>query len=281
MSSIYETLDFASDFFGQPDRNKQKISRREYRTQDVDYYRQGLDSTGIKVSDPERWSDIDPDEDKGEDRKRDIDISQIGVSEGDSESTSDIGNLSSGIDNALSSSSSLNNINASFVDYNTSLQNAGFQDRSQSFLSKQFGISLASMPQSGKEAKKDITNTFTTEKGRQSLAVSAAKKGMSLLGFNPIATNLLSGFITGRTVLDPLGQPSYRPNHAILGTVMDVNLSIQSNNIAQSIAAMNANNLTGYGGKKSPTGYFGYVGGQLVSRSPLGKTYTGTYEFRY
>ena len=62
MSDIFATLDFASDFFGQPDRNKQKISRREYISQDVDYYRQGLDSTGIKVSDPERWSDIDDDD---------------------------------------------------------------------------------------------------------------------------------------------------------------------------------------------------------------------------
>lgn len=273
MSDIFATLDFASDFFGQPDRNKQKISRREYISQDVDYYRQGLDSTGIKVSDPERWSDID---DGDEDRKRDIDISQVGVSEGDNESTSDIGNLSSGVDNALSSSSSLGNINASFVDYNTSLQNAGFKDRSQSFLSKQFGISLASMPQSAKEAKEDV-KSLNTEKGIQTLATSAAKKAMGLLGVNPIATSLLSGFVTGTRVQDPLGQPSYRPNHAVLGTIMDINFSIQSNNISQSIAAMNANNATGYGGKKSPTGFFGYVNGQVVSRAPLGKTYTGTY----
>ena len=273
MSSIFETLDFASDFFGQPDRNKQKISRKEYRTQDVDYYRQGLDSTGIKVSDPERWSDID---DGNEDRKRDIDISQVGVSEGDNESTADIGNLSSGVDNALSSSSSLGNINASFVDYNTSLQNAGFKDRSQSFLSKQFGISLASVPQSGKEAKEDI-KSLKTEKGIQTLATSAAKKAMGLLGVNPIATSLLSGFVTGTTVQDPLGNPSYRPNHAVLGTVMDINFSIQSNNIAQSIAAMNANLDVPYS-QRGAVGYFGYdpTNGQVISRAPLGMTWTGT-----
>jgi hypothetical protein len=270
MSDIFATLDFASDFFGQPDRNKQKISRREYISQDVDYYRQGLDSTGIKVSDPERWSDID---DNDEDRKRDIDISQVGISEGDNESTADIGNLSSGVDNALSSSSSLGNINASFVDYNTSLQNAGFKDRSQSFLSKQFGISLASVPQSGKEAKEDI-KSLKTEKGIQTLATSAAKKGLGLLGINPIATSLITGFATGTKVQDPLGQPSFRPNHAVLGTVMDINFSMQSNNISQSIAAMNANLDVPYS-QRGAVGYFGYINGQVVSRAPLGKTFTG------
>ena len=273
MSSLFEILDFSNDFFGQSDRKQEKLKRRNFISQDVDYYKQGLDSTGIKVSDPERWSDIDDDD---EDKKRDVDISQVGSGDDNQQSNTDISNLSSGIDNALSSSSSLNNINASFIDYNTSLQNAGFKDRSQSFLSQQFGISLASTPQSAKEAKQDVVGSFTTEKGRQSLAMSAAKKGLGLLGFNPIATGLASGFVTGKTVQDPLGQPSYRPDHAVLGTVMDINFSIQSNNISQSIAAMNANNLTGYGGQKSPTGFFGYIGGQLVSRAPLGKTFTGT-----
>jgi len=273
MSSLFEILDFSNDFFGQSDRKQEKLKRRNFINQDVDYYKQGLDSTGIKVSDPERWSDIDDDD---EDKKRDVDISQVGSGDDNQQSNTDISNLSSGIDNALSSSSSLNNINASFIDYNTSLQNAGFKDRSQSFLSQQFGISLASTPQSAKEAKQDVVGSFTTEKGRQSLAMSAAKKGLGLLGFNPIATGLASGFVTGKTVQDPLGQPSYRPDHAVLGTVMDINFSIQSNNISQSIAAMNANNLTGYGGQKSPTGFFGYIGGQLVSRAPLGKTFTGT-----
>mgnify|MGYP003116652134 FL=1 len=41
------------------------------------------------------------------------------------------------------------------------------------------------------------------------------------------------------------------------------------------MTAMNANNLTGYRGAKSPTGFFGYIGGQLVSRAPNGKSYTG------
>jgi len=273
MSSIFETLDFANDFFGQPNRNKEKVSRRDYRTGYIDYYDQSLDTTGIKA-------DLSRVKSPDEDEKREVDITQVGFDEPegqDSDVMSNMANLSSGVENALSSSSSLSNINASFVDYNTSLQNAGFKDRSQSFLSKNFGISLASMPQSGKEAKTDIVGTFTTEKGREALAVSAAKKGLGLLGVNPIATSLLSGFATGTTVQDPLGNPSYRPNHAVLGTVMDINFSMQSNNIAQSLAAMNANLDVPYS-QRGAVGYFGYdpTNGQLISRAPLGKTWTGT-----
>jgi len=264
MSSVLDFVDFGSTFFGQPD--KERVKRREYITQNVDYYKQGLDTTGIKVTDPDRWSDDD-------EPKRDVDISQVGVTEGGEDqdlSATDMANLGGGVSNALSSSSSLDAINASFVDYNTSLQNAGFKDRSQSFLSKNFGISLAA-PQSVKDVKQDI-KSITAEK----VAKSVGKKALGMLGFNPIATNLVSAFANVTTVQDPLGNPSARPSHAVLGTVMDINYSIQSNNISQSIAAMNANAMTGYGGKKSPTGFFGYIGGQLVSRGPLGKTYTGT-----
>ena len=265
MSSVLDFVDFGSTFFGQPD--KKRVKRQQYLTQNIDYYKQGLDTTGIKVSDPERWSDIE------EEKKRKVDISQVGVTEGGEDqdlTATDMANLGGGVSNALSSSSSLDAINASFIDYNTSLQNAGFKDRSQSFLSKNFGISLAA-PQSVKDVKQDI-KSITAEK----VARSVGKKALGILGFNPIATNVLGAFAPVTTVQDPLGNPSGRPSHAVMGTVMDINYSIQSNNISQSIAAMNANNLTGYGGQKSPTGFFGYIGGQLVSRAPLGMTYTGT-----
>jgi hypothetical protein len=268
MSSVLDFVDFGSTFFGQPD--KQRIKRQEYLTQNVDYYKQGLESTGIKVTDPERWSDIE-----GE-KKRKVDISQVGVTEGDGGqdqdlSTTDMANLGGGVSNALSSSSSLDAINTSFVDYNTSLQNAGFKDRSKSFLSKNFGISLAA-PQSVKDVKQDI-KSITAER----VAKSVGKKALGLLGFNPIGTSLLSGFTSMTTVQDPLGNPSARPSHAVLGTVMDINYSIQSNNISQSIAAMNANLGVSYS-QRGPVGYFGYdpTNGQLISRAPLGKTWTGT-----
>jgi len=266
MSSVLDFVDFGSTFFGQPD--KERVKRQQYLTQNIDYYKQGLDTTGIKVSDPERWSDTE------EEKKREIDISQVGVTEGGEDqdvSVTDMANLSGGISNALSSSSSLASINASFVDYNTSLQNAGFKDRSQSFLSKNFGISLAA-PQSVKDVKEDI-KSITAEK----VAKSVGKKALGILGFNPIGTSLISAFASGTTVQDPLGNPSYRPSHAVLGTVMDINYSIQSNNIAQSIAAMNANVDVPYS-QRGPVGYFGYdpTNGQIISRAPLGKTWTGT-----
>ena len=162
MSSVLDFVDFGSTFFGQPD--KQRLKRQQYVAQNVDYYKQGLDATGIKVSDPERWSDIE------EEKKRKIDISQVGVTEGREEqdlSATDLGNLGGGVSNALSSSSSLDAINASFVDYNTSLQNAGFKDRSKSFLSTNFGISLAA-PQSVKDVKQDI-KSITAEKVAKSI----------------------------------------------------------------------------------------------------------------
>ena len=266
MSSVLDFVDFGSTFFGQPD--KERVKRQQYLTQNIDYYKQGLDTTGIKVSDPERWSDTE------EEEKRKVDISQVGVSEGGEDqdlSVTDMANLSGGISNALSSSSSLASINASFVDYNTSLQNAGFADRSQSFLSKNFGISLAA-PQSVKDVKEDV-KSITAEK----VATSIGKKALGMLGFNPIGTSLISAFANATTVQDPLGNPSSRPSHAVLGTVMDINYSIQSNNISQSIAAMNANVDVPYS-QRGPVGYFGYdpTNGQLISRAPLGKTWTGT-----
>jgi len=273
MSSIFDTLDFASDFFGQPDRSKQKVSRREYRTGYIDYYDQSLDATGIKA-DLSRVSPTD-DDDKKEDKQ--VSVNQVGItdSEGDDPmSMSNLTNLSVGFDNNLNSSSSILDLENNFIDYNTSLQNAGFKDRSDSFLNKNFGISLAAVPQSGKEATEDV-KSLASKKGVTSLIKSGAKKGLGYLGINPIATNLLGGFVTGKTLSDPLGNPSYRPDHTVLGAAMDINFSIQSNNINQSIAAMNANNLTGYRGVKSPTGFFGYIGGQLVSRAPNGNSYTG------
>ena len=273
MSSIFDTLDFASDFFGQPNRNKEKVSRRDYRTGYIDYYDQSLDTTGIKA-DLSRVKSVDEDGER-QDEKREVDISQVGMSESDSNLTStDISNLGTSFDNLLNSGSSLLELQNNFIDYNTSLQNAGFKDRSDSFLNKNFGISLAAVPQSGKEAAEDV-KSLASKKGVTSLIKSGAKKGLGYLGINPIATNLLGGFVTGKTLSDPLGNPSYRPDHTVLGTAMDINFSIQSNNINQSIAAMNANNLTGYRGAKSPTGFFGYIGGQLVSRAPNGNSYTG------
>ena len=272
MSSIFDTLDFASDFFGQPDRNKQKVSRREYRTGYIDYYDQSLDATGIKAD----LSRRSPTDSKEEESKQ-VSVNQVGVTDsGDDDpmSISNLTNLSAGFDRNLNSSSSILDLENNFIDYNTSLQNAGFKDRSDSFLNKNFGISLAAVPQSGKEAKEDV-KSLASKRGLTSLLKSGAKRGLAYLGMSPIITGGATGFVTGKTLSDPLGNPSYRPDHSILGTVMDINYSIQSNNISQSMAAMNANNVTGYRGAKSPTGFFGYIGGQLVSRAPNGKSYTG------
>tara|TARA_S200002703_G_scaffold127635_1_gene114292 strand:- start:22 stop:2583 length:2562 start_codon:yes stop_codon:yes gene_type:complete len=262
MSSLLDFADFGSSFFGSSGRRAKKISRKEYVTENVDFYRQGLDTTGIKV-DYER----DPDED--EDRKRKVDISQVGMSEGDDELTpTDISSLGSGFESVLSSGSSLAELQNNFIDYNTSLQQSGFKDRSDSPMYKAFGLSTAALPQSAREVKKDLSlkNVLSPKTAVQTIG--------KFTGLSP-ATNVLAGFVGGATIKDPLGNPNYRPSHAVMGLAFDMNMSIQSSNIQQSIQAINANNLTGYGGVKSSTGFFGYIGGQLVSRSPNGKTYSG------
>ncbi len=264
MSSLLDFADFGLSFFGSSGK-KEKISRREYVTQDIDYYRQGLDTTGIKV-DYER----DREEDEDEDSRRDVDISQVGMSDNNDETLtpSGISNLGTGFDSLLNSGSSLLELQNNFRDYNTSLQEAGFKDRTDSPMYKTFGLSTAALPQSAKEVKKDLSlkNVLSPKTAIQTIG--------KITGLGP-ATNVLAGFVGGATVKDPLGNNSYRPSHAVMGLAFDVNMSIQSSNIQQSIQAMNANNLTGYRGAKSPTGFFGYVNGQLVSRSPNGKTYSG------
>ena len=98
MSSIFDTLDFASDFFGQPNRSKEKVSRRDYRTGYIDYYDQSLDTTGIKA-DLSRVKSSDEDGER-QNEKREVDISQVGMSESDSDLTStDISNLGTSFDN--------------------------------------------------------------------------------------------------------------------------------------------------------------------------------------
>ena len=264
MSSLLDFADFGLSFFGSSGK-KEKISRREYVTQDVDYYRQGLDTTGIKV-DYER----DPDEDEDEDRNRDVDITQVGMSDNNDETLtpSGISNLGTGFDSMLNSGSSLLELQSNFRDFNTSLQDAGFKDRTDSPMYKAFGLSTAALPQSAKEVKKDLSlkNILSPKTAIQTIG--------KVTGLG-IGTNLLAGFVGGATIKDPLGNNSYRPSHAVMGLAFDMNMSIQSSNISQSMAALNANNLTGYRGAKSSTGFFGYIDGQLVSRAPNGYTYSG------
>jgi hypothetical protein len=261
MSSLLDFVDFGSTFFGSSGK-KEELTRKEYTSQNVDFYKEGLGNVGIKVTDPDRWSDDD-------EPKRDIDVTKVGVSDGENVLTgTDITNLGTGFQETLSSGSSLDQIQSSFIDYNTSLQEAGFKDRTDSPMYKSFGLATAAVPQSAKEVKKDLSlkNILSPKTAVQALG--------KLTGLSP-ATNVLAGAIGGTTLKDPLGNPSFRPSHAVMGLAFDANMSIQSSNIQQSIQAMNANNLTGYGGAKSPTGFFGYVGGQLVSRAPNGRTYSG------
>jgi|13_taG_2_1085334.scaffolds.fasta_scaffold00388_24 hypothetical protein len=261
MSSLLDFVDFGTTFFGSSGK-KEELTRKEYTSQNVDFYKQGLTDVGIKVTDPDRWSDDD-------EPKRDVDISKVGMSDNDTVFTpTDISNLGTGFEETLSSGSSLLELQNNFIDYNTSLQEAGFKDRTDSPMYKSFGLATAAVPQSAKEVKKDLSlkNILSPKTAVQALG--------KFTGLSP-ATNVLAGAIGGTTLKDPLGNPSFRPSHAVMGLAFDANMSIQSSNIQQSIQAMNANNLTGYGGAKSPTGFFGYVGGQLVSRAPNGRTYSG------
>jgi len=62
MSSLLDFVDFGTTFFGSSGK-KEELTRKEYTSQNVDFYKQGLTDVGIKVVfaissiDPSSFSD--------------------------------------------------------------------------------------------------------------------------------------------------------------------------------------------------------------------------------
>ena len=96
----------------------------------------------------------------------------------------------------------------------------------------------------------------------------AVKTGARMMGMNPLISGTAYSFATGTTVDDPLGNPSFRPNHFALGAIHDINMSIQYDNI-------NAIQASLRDPKSDKRGFASYVNGQLTTHT--GKfAYSGT-----
>tara|TARA_A100001391_G_scaffold58805_2_gene36382 strand:- start:41 stop:2440 length:2400 start_codon:yes stop_codon:yes gene_type:complete len=251
MSDIFDfAIDFGLTYFEPPTKKKQ-LSMKEYRTGYVDYYDQTLDPTlGTGIDAPEG----DDDDDK-EDERRDVNISRIGTG------------ATGGSDDSSTPSplelSSANVYNLKTVPtYGQSLSAAGFDDKTPFNV---FGtdVYLGGVPRTKEEAKKGLENLISKE----SLFKTGVKTAGRMFGMNPFITGGVAGFATGRTVKDPFGNASFRPSHAILGGVHDLNMSIQYDDVAKMHAAL---------GTTGPKGFATYIGGQLVTRAPGSFNYNGT-----
>ena len=251
MSDIFDfAIDFGLTYFEPPTKKKQ-LSMKEYKTGYVDYYDQTLSptlGTGLDVSEG------DDDDDK-EDERRDVNISRIGTG------------ATSGSDDSSTPSplelSSANVYNLKTVPtYGQSLSAAGFDDKTPFNV---FGtdVYLGGVPRTKEEAKKGLENLMSKE----SLFKTGVKTTGRMFGMNPFITGGMIGLATGKTVKDPFGNSSFRPSHAILGGVHDLNMSIQYDDVAKMHAAL---------GTTGPKGFATYIGGQLVTRAPGSFNYNGT-----
>jgi hypothetical protein len=156
--------------------------------------------------------------------------------------------------------------------YGQSLSQAGLGDKNP-FSAFGLDIYTASVPTTKDEAKKGLAKQFSKEK----LTQSAVKFAGRMIGMPAPLTSGVMGFVNGVTVNDPLGNPSFRPSHPVFGLAHDLNMSIQFSNASAINAAINANLDVPYA-ERGPIGFMGYdpTNGQLISRAPLGKTWTGT-----
>ena len=269
MADIFDFgVDFGLSFFEPLPERRQRtgtLTREEYGKQDVDFYEQSLDDslgTGIEL----RFKD--------KDKKEDINVNVVGDDGG--ETTYDIqdtGQLGLGAGEQIgigNTTSALGSINVGT--YGQALSQAGLGDKNPFSV---FGLDVytGAVPTTKDEAKKGLAKQFSKEK----LTQSGIKFAGRMLGMPAPLTSGVMGFANGVTVNDPLGNPSFRPSHPVFGLAHDINMSMQYSNAAAISAAINANLDVPYA-ERGPVGFMGYdpTNGQIISRAPLGKTWTGT-----
>jgi len=254
MSNIFDfAIDFGLTYFEPPTKKKQ-LSMKEYRTGYVDYYDQTLDptlGTGIKIP---RGSEDDDEEDK----KDGVNISKIATGFSDETGESSDATSFSPDDFSFANVHDLKGVPT----YGQALSKAGFDDKTP-FNIFNTDVYFGGVPRTKEEAKKGFERLFTKEK----LTSTAVKTAARFAGLNPLMTSGLMGLATGKTVKDPFGNPSFRPNSFIFGGIHDINMSLHYDNVAQMHAAL---------GTTGPKGFAGYIGGQLVTRGPGKYNYNGT-----
>ena len=271
--------DFAVDFgltFFNDSSNKSTVTRKQYRTESVDFYNQSLEaSTGISV---DRSSDDDKEEKEEEES---ININRIGTpDEQNDSSTLNFGNIQNNVFSTEFNNTPTDLLARTPTTYGQTLTKSGFKERAGvNFLGTEYfyaGVPTT-LKGAGKVAKKGV---FSLE----SLGKTAAKAA----GFNSILTGVALGFAKGKGVNDAFGNQSFRPDHAILGGVFDTVQSIQYADVAANQAALASYTGSGMSNQFSPTtgydhvsgratGFNGYVNGQLVTRRAGSSSYTGGF----
>ncbi len=257
MSDIFDfAFDYGLTYFEPPSEKKDTLSREQYSKGNVDFYEQSLDDslgTGISL----KFKDDDDEDDK----KDDVNVNVVGDS-GEDQSTLSFSEMESVYDKGQISSANIYDM--SIGNYGDALSKAGFADKTPFNVFGQ-DIYTAGVPKTAEEAKKGLERFVSKE----SLVNKGIKTGARMLGMNPMITSVAMGFVNGKTVDDPLGNPSFRPNHFALGAIHDINMSIQYDNI-------NAIQASLRDPKSNMRGFAQYVNGQLVSRAPGKFAYSGT-----
>jgi len=257
MSDIFDfAFDYGLTYFEPPSEKKDMLSKEQYSKGNVDFYEQSLDDTlgtGISL----KFKNDDDEDDK----KDDVNVNVVGGS-GEDQSTLSFSEMESVYDKGQISSANIYDM--SIGTYGDALSKAGFADKTPFNVFGQ-DIYTAGVPKTAAEAKKGLERFVSKE----SLVNKGVKTGARLLGMNPMITSVAMGFANGKTVEDPLGNPSFRPNHFALGAIHDINMSIQYDNISAIQASLRDP-------KTDTRGFAQYIGGQLVSRAPGEFAYSGT-----
>ena len=195
-----EFLDLAFDFgltyFEPPPEKKDQLSRQEYRKGKVDFYEQSLDDTlGTGI-------DLKFKDDEDDDKDKDVDISTVGVDSGDSSPMS-FTEMESVFNKDQISSANIYDMNIGT--YGEALSKAGLQDKTPFNV---FGMDIytAGVPKTADEAKKGLERFVS----KQGLVDKAVKTGARMMGMNPLISGTAYSFVNGKTIDDPLGNPSFR-----------------------------------------------------------------------
>ena len=237
-------VDFALSYF-------KPLTKQQYRQQDVDYYDQTLNlstQTGINVP----FGSFDDDDDDDESKRKNININIIG------------GIGTEGEDSNIFNRGTVANIPAAKIGtYGETLSKSGFKDKNPFNI---FGtdIYFAGVPRTKQDVKEGFEKLISKEK----LIEQGIRTGARFAGLPTMMTSTALGFATGKGVPDALGNMNFRPSHAILGGIFDINNSIQYDDIRNIQNAMADS-------KQQKSGFAMYFDGQLVTRSPNSTKYTG------
>lgn len=272
-------FDFAVDFgltFFKDSSNKSTVTRKQYRTESVDFYNQSLEaSTGIDVD-----TSAEAKEDK-EEEEESININRIGSPNDLGEDLGfqyDFGKIQNNTFTAGTNNTPTDLLARTPTTYGEQLTKSGFKERAAvNFLGTDYYY--AGVPTTLKGAKEQAKEgLFSWE--------TVAKGVGKAAGFSNMGMGFVLGLAKGRPVNDAFGNATFRPSHAIAGAIFDTMQSMQYADVAINQAALASYTGSGMSNQFSPTtgydhvsgratGFNGYVNGLLVTREAGKSGYTG------